>query len=46
MSRNKNNLLECGVDENNCTRILDDSDVDKIAEEVKVICTNESDEYR
>ena len=46
MSHNKNSILEYDIDEDNCTSVLDDSDVDEIVEEMKLMCNNESDEYR
>ena len=46
MPHNRRNILEHHISQDNSARVLDNSNVDEIAEEVKVICNNESDEYR
>ena len=46
MSYSKEDIFEHDNDEDNYTNALDNSDVDEIADEMKLICTTESDEYR
>jgi hypothetical protein len=46
MSYNKDDILEQDNEDDNYTNALDDSDLDEIADELKLICNTESDEYR
>ena len=46
MSYSKEDIFEHDNKEDYCTNSLDDSDVDEIADEMKLVCNTESDEYR
>ena len=45
MSSNKEDIV-AQLNEDNYTNVLEDSDVDDIADEMKLICDIESEEYR
>ena len=45
MSSNKEDIV-AQLNEDNYTNVLEDSDVDDIADEMKLMCDMESEEYR